>query len=329
MESDKLPLYHLLEGSLHQEHIAHMLGRCVVHKSLPLRDFVPNSSAHLHPKNIVPDIRGEPIEYNDITRILETTVDTTVRAKLTNLLGAAVSQRSKKDLQIVAGTVTRYDMSNPGDTLKVLMDNPTYHAQVMKKMGKLNENKTKEMMFKILPMVVGMLTCKDLTIGFEAEKDRGVDIQGKAPVGTATGTSNTLDSEVQITLSKGNANRLEGKIRQEVIFALAYDEVRLERYFLRRRLFSCFSHEERTSNPEIKHGDPMRTHEGVNLYFGGSDDCSEDGKEQLTATTNGRHTLREANPGKVASGLPFLICYDEPTDNDEAGFNSNAAGVRP
>ena len=297
MASAQLPRYHLLESPLHGNEITHMLGRCVVHKSLPMQEFVPSE---LHPEDIVPGILSNPIQYDDISRILETAGNTTLRTKLTDLFGAAVSRRSRRDLRIEAGTVTSYEMSNPGDTLKILMANKVYRTQVLEKMDKLNEIKTRDKKVKILPMVVGMLTCKNMRVDFGAENHREVGIQGHIPVGTASGTSSELDSEVEITQSKANANRLEGKIRQEVIFALAYDEVRLERYLQKRSLLSCFPQRKQTSKSEFKHGDPIRSPEGINPYFGGT----------------GQDQLPRVQPENMGSKLPFVLCYEEPADDD-------------
>ena len=286
-----------------------MLGRCVVEKSLPLHDFIPN--APLHPDSIVQDICPQGVEYTDISRVLETAVDATVKTKFTDMFKAAISQRDTKDLQITAGTVTLYDMLNPGNTLKTLMTNSDYQAQLLAKMIIQEKKRNKTTEFKVLPMVVGLLTCKGLEFGFEIENNRGTELQGKLPVGEATSTPNTLDPEIEFKRTDERSDHFEGKINEEVIFAVAYDEVRLASYLLKRGWKQRLRSQHPVSPPELKAGPPIRTRQGFNVRFSGSEEVEldEEGEDDTSST----YTVPPSNTGNC---LPFVLCYDDAADEN-------------
>ena len=171
--------------------------------------------------------------------------------------------------QRIAAIVTRYNMNNVEDKLEALMNNTTYKKQVLA----LLEKKEKD----ILPLVTGMLTCKETRIGFDADRERAYEGQARIPVSAATNTTSAVDPETQISLSSTERTRTAGTVKQEVIFALAYDEVKLEKYLQKRGFLGFWRHmgKDTQSHRGVSLGNEIRTTGGINMFFGSNDDEDE------------------------------------------------------
>ena len=80
--------YLLIDHTLPQKHIANMLGRVVVEKTDPLRNFVPDADgqdAGFHPQHIVSDISDDPVQYDNLSRIIETAQNDQAKIRLSEL----------------------------------------------------------------------------------------------------------------------------------------------------------------------------------------------------------------------------------------------------
>ena len=293
--------YLLIDHTLPKKHIPTMLGRVVVEKTDPLRNFVPDTDgqeAEFHPKDIVSDISDDPVQYDDLSRILETAQNDQAKLRLTQLLRGYAHQQTKRDVKIKAAVVMRYDMNNIGKKLIRLMADEKYKSQVvdllLKTPGKVNES---------LPLVTGMLTCRDLEVEFDDQKDGGAEMQGRLPVGEALGTTDAVDPEVEFVHSGSKGNNVQAKIKDEVIFALAYDEAKLQRYFTKKNY--CVFRKGEEGEPKVVLGDKILG-DGINLYFGPSDDPVDDKDIDVSDDEEASLAEKVVRPGT----LPFTLYHE-------------------
>ncbi len=293
--------YLLIDHTLPKVHIPNMLGRVVVEKTDPLRNFVPDPDGQegaFHPKDIVPDISDDPVQYDDLSRIIETAQNDQAKVRLTELLRGYAHQQTKRDVKIKAAVVMRYDMNGIGRKLIRLMADGRYKSQVVELLqnthGKVNES---------LPLVTGMLTCRDLEVEFDEQKDGGAEIQGRAPVGKATGTTDAVDPEVEYVHSKSKENNVQAKIKDEVVFALAYDEAKLQRWFTKKK--KCLFRKAEEGEPKVVLGNKILG-DGINLYFGPPDYPVDDGDIGISDNEEAALAEKGAPPGT----LPFTLYHE-------------------
>ena len=306
-KSRNMDRYLLLDHALPKNHVPNMLGRVVVDKADPLRHYVPTAVddvEEFHPSDIVADISDEFVEYNDLQGILDTAQNTEAKVRLSQLLRGYAFTKTSKDVMIKAAVVKRYDMTNIGQKLTRLMQDERYKKQVTDLLRKTRGEKDES-----LPFVTGMLTCGELEVEEEIDKGRGVGFQLKVPVGETVGGPDAVDPEVEVQNTSSSANKFGAKIKAEVIFALAYDEVKLQRYFTKK----CLGRKAEVREPEVVTGEKILG-DGINLYFGstagnvcvtkGSDTESSDGDE-------GTLVEKGSLPGKS----PFTLYCDSATSS--------------
>ena len=186
----KFGRYILLNAVLPGYHIPNMIGRVVSFVTNPLADFIPQSDPQhtgFNPRDIVPDLFYEAVQYDDVAHLLEEMGDVTITKMLKQRLQIYAINTKSSNFKIKAGVVTRYDMIHAERNLAVLVKDAGYATQVLEMFERRKA--------KSLAMVTGMLTCRDLTVGW--------------------------------TYSK-KFHEMEAEIKEEVVFALAYDEVKLK-----------------------------------------------------------------------------------------------------
>lgn len=260
--------YHLLSQSLPGNHVGNMLGRVVVDKRDPLHRFVPytdDGAEPLHPSDIVPDLSDEPVQYDDLSKVLDAAQNNEARLRLHNILDAHARQRTAQNVKMTSAVVVRYNMINVERQLKRLMGDRQYRTQVLQLLSEKNG--------KPLPMVTGLLTCKNTVVTLDKKAERGAGAGFRVPVGEAMGGPSLGDPEAKVEHLRNKGNTVESKIKKEVIFALAYDEVKLAEYVKRKRWYP--SHRSQSKNPKVVLGDKIPG-EGFDIYFGANDDLEED-----------------------------------------------------
>ena len=167
-----------------------MLGRVVSFVTNPLADFIPQSDPQhidFNPRDILPDLFYEAVQSDDVAHLLEEMGDVTITKMLKQRLQIYASNTESRNFKIKAGVVTRYDMIHAERNLAVLVKDAGYATQILEMFERRKA--------KSLAMVTGMLTCRDLTVGWTYSKI---------------------------------FHEMEAEIKEEVVFALAYDEVKLK-----------------------------------------------------------------------------------------------------
>ena len=117
------------------------------------------------------------------------------------------------------------------------------------------------------------MTCKNTVVTLDKKAERGVGAGSVNPVGEALGGPSPGDPEATFEHMRNEGNAVESKIKEEVIFALAYDKVTLEAYMKRKRWFKFA--QPQTKNTQVVLGNKILG-EGLDLYFGADDDLDED-----------------------------------------------------
>ena len=282
--------YHVLSHTLPGHHVDNMLGRVVVDKRDPLHCFIPytdNEAERFHPRDIVPDISDDPVQYDDLSQVLDGARDNEARLRLNKLLDAHARKVSLKNVKVTAAVVVRYDMINVELKLNQLMRDPKYRRQAVSLLSK-SEGKP-------LPMVTGVMTCKETVVTLDKKAERGAGAGLRVPVGEAVGGPSLSDPEVSLEHLRNDGKAVESKIKEEVIFALAYDEVKLGAYMKRHRWWKF--PQPQTRNTPVVLGDKVFG-DGLDPYFGANDDGGEDSEDY-----DGK--LIEKGP---SDKLQFTIC---------------------
>jgi hypothetical protein len=218
METDR---YFLLDTTLPGHHTHKMLGRVVVDKTNPLRHFAPYSNDPERPSdplNMVPHLSDKPVVYNDMKTICIAAKSDDVKGKFTSLLSAYASQSTSTEVAVDAGIVTRYEMINVPVLFDQLLENETYRRQAK---ALFNEREGVGLF-----LVTGVLTCKDLKVRARDGDTKNGTLQ--TGLSSPAGEASDDDLEMGISVERGNGSGFLAVIKQEVVFALAYDEVRLD-----------------------------------------------------------------------------------------------------
>ena len=283
--------YHVLSRTLPEHHVENMLGRVVVDKRDPLHCFIPYSDEadSINPIDIVPDISDKPVQYDDLSQVLGAAQDNDAKLRLHQILDAHARKASSRNVQVTSAVVVRYDMINVERKLSQLMRDRNYRSQAVSLLSK-NEGRP-------LPMVTGVMTCKDTVVKLATKAESEIGVGMRAPIGEATGGSSLGDPEAKFKHQRNDTKAAESKIKDEVIFALAYDEVKLEAYMKRKCWLPKFSKPQTKSN-KVSLGAKIPG-DGIDLYFGDNDEIEED--------TDDDDEKRLVGKGPSGS-LQFTIC---------------------
>ena len=239
-----------------------MIGRVVRDVELPLREYIPDPvTSKVNPKDIVSDISEDPVDTFDLNWVLSRSTGDSVRVQMTKVLNAHAQKHTKREGKVTSAKVKRYMMSNIENKLERLMDDKRYKKDVEHML------KTRKL-FQFPLLVTGMLTCEDTTVQWEMEN--GHSIGGKVgatgdQIG-APGMDVTLAAEHSNDAAQGTG----AKIRDEVVFALAYDTVRVKRYLDWQEIPWKFNVEKK-----VKPGQP-KLGEGPNVFSEGMNDNIDD-----------------------------------------------------
>lgn len=145
-----------------------------------------------------------------------------VKAEMMGALEAHAKNNTGRTGKITSAKVKRYMMTNVDNVLRTLMDNKIYRKAVL---DMLKKPKTST---GPLRLVTGMLTCKDTIVQWDSEGGRNVGGSGRVTGETigVPGADGELSAEHTSLASQSTGQR----IKDEVVFALAYDQVKLQKY---------------------------------------------------------------------------------------------------
>ena len=239
-----------------------MIGRVVRDVELPLREYIPDPvTSKINPKDIVSDISEDPVDTFDLNWVLSRSTGDGVRVQMTKVLNAHAKQHTKRESKVTSAKVKRYMMSNIENKLERLMEDKRYKKDVEHML------KTRRP-FRFPLLVTGMLTCEDTTVQWGMENGRSVG--GKAgATGDQIGAPG-MDMTLAAENSNDAAQNTGAKIRDEVVFALAYDTVRVQRYLDWQEIPWKFHVEKRVKPGQSIFG------EGPNVFSAGFNDNVDD-----------------------------------------------------
>ena len=282
-----------------------MLGCVVVDKQDPLRKSAPNPDLApkgevYSPKDIVPNISDEAVPYKNLERIYEAAHNNDVKARLTKFFTARTGHQKEEDKTVKAFVVLRYKMLQPGTKLQRLLEDDRYKEEVKNlftdTLGKGKEGS--------LPLVTEMMTCAEMSAEVDEKSERGVDLQIQAPAGEAAGVPDAIDPEVGFAHSDSRATKEKTKIKAEVIFALAYDEMIITRILKKKGMIPVLHKAVEDGEPEFALGDKISAAPGVAFdpYFS-SEGPSETSSNDCDIATGEGSDRRKSS---------LEIVYDDP-----------------
>ena len=266
--------YHVLSHELPGYHAENMLGRVVLDVKDPLHRYIPDSTngeAEFHPKAIVPDISDEGVPINDLSEFLDSVTDSKVKLNLDHILYGHGLKNNSRNTKMTAAIATRYVMNNVENKFNTLMRDKKYRKQVLELFDG-SEGKP-------LALVTGVMTCEDMRVRSDRRAEHEVGADLRVPVGEAMGGPSLADPEAGFDYLKAYGNATESKIKVEVVFALAYDEI-LPNQYAKKKGWRKFLPKKQEINPVVGGKIPGT---GPGLYLGASSDDDEktdDGGEE-------------------------------------------------
>ena len=211
--------YHGLGEALPGYHAKNLLGCVVLDVKDPLHCYTPGSTdgEEFHPKDIVRDISDEGVLIEDLSEILDSVKDSEVKLNLDRVVSGHGRKDNSRNTKMTAAVVMRYVMINVEHKFERLMKDHRYRKQVQDLFDR-SEGKP-------LALVTGLMTCENMTARSDERAERGAGAGLRVPVGEAMGGPSLGDPEASIDHLKKDGNATGSKIKKEVVFALAYDEV--------------------------------------------------------------------------------------------------------
>ena len=233
---------HLFLGKvLPAHHIPNMLGRLVFDRADPLREFIPHSEnlGPLNPPDIVTTIGDAPVTYSEVSGILKSADAYRARSRMMNaaLMTSPLLRlfylQAFPSIDFEALGVNQYNMVSHSQILNTLVQDGHFREQLFELIRATGQS--------TFFMVTSMLTARKLTRTTAAAKHTGFrnDVVGaelSVDVGLPTG-------ETTLVTSRDERIRIE----QDVIFALAYEKVEVQRD--RWGIRTVISAEKRASSP--------------------------------------------------------------------------------
>ena len=293
--------YLLLDHTLPGAHTRNMLGRIVVEKEQQLWSFIPDTNEP-SAREIVKSIGDDPVHYCDLARVFKKTRSSSTKARLTDLLEAHAESATSQNVEIKSAEVVRYEMINSGKRLIKLMENQGYKKQCLELLQQHPHKK--------LPMVTGVMTCKNTKVKLDKTNDQGGGMQARIPIGEATGTSRAADIQGNVDHNRNDADKFEVLIEEEVIFACAYDEVKLQKFLERRCIGGNFFSKRKELDEPTAVVTKRIKGKGIKLNFEGKEsqrgESSEIGVGDLDIVSDG-----ERSTTSHKSSFSLCMCHEE------------------
>ena len=260
-----------------------MLGRVIVDKDYPLREFAPDEDLP-QPQAIVRNLFPQAVPYSTLAEAFNTAQCDTVGVGLTEFLKAHWGKETLKHKYLTAAPAAHYTMTQVPKKFNRLMENDHYKREVVE----LLENQGN----KSLPMVTGVFTCKNLEIHFGENATKAAGGKFKVPVGEATMTSKVVNPELEINHTVSADGGSIVTIEEEVIIALEYTDLRMKYQHERRPPLFLKS---RIGTPTVAVGKQVKSPRFALFYAGEAEDGLYEEEVEATIEVEARKS-------------PFLDC---------------------
>ena len=252
--------FHILARVLPAKCKDDMLGRVVVDKDHPLERFAPDERFP-QPGIIVERLYPGVITYDTLTEVFNARQRDSVGAGLTEFLRAYWRKDVSQHKALTAASATHFEMDQIEPKFNKLMENDDYKREVI--------NLLEEQSNKSLPMVTGVFTCKNLQIRLEDIAGQAASGKVRVPIGEATGASQAVDPELDISHAVSADGQNVVTIEEEVIVALRYTDLRMK--YKHERRFPYFR-KVRIGNPTVSVGKPTSSPRFALFYAGDDED---------------------------------------------------------
>jgi hypothetical protein len=246
------------------------LGRVVVDKWRPMRDFAPcDPPAKGEPRHglfdIKPDTKPNEHVYEDWERFVGHTSDWSIEAGLASLLGIKHSRESESGITLKSKELKTCNLTDTRRCFGDLMKNTLFSRDLTEL---VNQTKKSRLYF-----VVGYLTTKGGVWKEFISAKRSSRVDVTVPVLEAVGSplpNNVGDPQVAPEVGNGERTEWSTKMEDDVIFALAYDVIKIS--------YGFGSDRKAAARRRIEYGAPKlgKSHERVLAADDDTDSDEED-----------------------------------------------------
>jgi hypothetical protein len=213
----------VLDEPLAESSASKLLGRIVLDITSPLRAFAPREAVR-NPLHIIPNLLPTPLLSTDRKDFIQNNISNSARSGLTEFFGFNIARTDEEKLTLESQVVKRYSLEQTKDAFATLMEDEVYSGEVRRF---LKENGVRKAFF-----VVGFITTEGSVWTRERRRGHEAGIKGELPVSIAVLASIPgADLSLQISNSDKNVREQKFESKEPLVFAVAYDVVRLKRSF--------------------------------------------------------------------------------------------------
>ena len=215
--------YILLKETLHANRIDNMIGRVVRSTQDPLHEFAPDDNSGFTLSDIVQDLVDPPIQAENLQWAMKQSFEQGAQAQLSKLMNFHAAKSTGREGTVTSAVVTRYRMTNVDQKLLRLLGDRRYREAVMS----MFDRGCKTPWF-----VTGMLTCRDTKLENNTKHQVAAGIQASTSGNLCGAPGASIEGGIQH--HNNSPQSLVQMIKDEVVFALAYDKIKFENHWLWR-----------------------------------------------------------------------------------------------
>ena len=225
-----MPARHfVLDEPIAESNAGKLIGRVVLDIASPLQAFAPReaveeTSSGRNPQDIIPNLLPSPLLSTKRKDFIQNNISGEARTGLTEFFGFNVARTDEEKLTLESKVVKRYSLEQTRDAVGRLMKDDAYNTEVR---AFLKEHGVRKAYF-----VVGFITTEGSVWTRERTRGHSAGIKGQVPLSTiALGPIPGPDLNVKLSASDKNVRGQKFSSKEPLIFAVAYDVVKVKRSF--------------------------------------------------------------------------------------------------
>jgi hypothetical protein len=212
-----------------ESHASKLLARVTLDIKDPLRAFAPREAAEgtstgRNPQDIIPNLMPTPLLSTNRKDLIQKKVSSEGRTGLADFFGFNIARTDEEKLALESEIVKRYSLDQTKDVFDRLMKDPLYNSEVRKF---LKDHGVRKAFF-----VVGFITTEGSVWARDRTREHSASIKGQVPLSSVTATPIPgPDLSMKLSTSDNNSHEQKFSFKGPLIFAVAYDVVKLKRTF--------------------------------------------------------------------------------------------------
>jgi hypothetical protein len=220
--------YFVLDEPTAESNAGRLIGRVVLDITSPLRAFAPKSaegtSAGRNPQDIISNILPTPLSSTNRKDFVQNHVSGEGRNGLTDFFGFNIARTDEEKLTLKSKVVKQYQLEQTKDVFDKLMRDRLYNSEVRQF---LKEHRVRKAYF-----VVGFITTEGSVWTRERTRAHSTEIKSQVPLpAVPAGPVPGPDLSMKLSSSDNNIREQRFSSKEPLIFAVAYDVVKLKKIF--------------------------------------------------------------------------------------------------